>query len=151
VLNKTVGGLNPAAVRLALSLGARQIWMPTRSARNHRLYHGLEGGITILDEHGALLPVVVEILSAVAKSDCILGTGHLSPKETSVVIDAASNLGAKKILVTHPEWGPAYHSCEAQRALAKRGDVFFERCFVSTTHLCGNALSKLLLARCTPA
>ncbi len=31
VLNETVGGLNPAAVRLALTMGAKQIWMPTRS------------------------------------------------------------------------------------------------------------------------
>ena len=137
VLNETVGGLNPAAVRLALALGARQIWMPTRSARNHREYHGQAGGISILDEQGALLPAVNQILELMAKSDCILGTGHLSPQETSVLIDAAANLGVAKILVTHPEWGPTFHSCEAQKELAQRGDVFFERCFVSTTHLCG--------------
>jgi hypothetical protein len=137
VLNETVGGLNPAAVRLALELGARQVWMPTRSARNHRLYHGQPGGITILDEQGKLLPVVEEILLAMAKSDCILGTGHLSPQETYVLIDAAQKAGVSKILVTHPEWGPTYHSWEAQKELAMRGDVFFERCFVSTTHLCG--------------
>ena len=34
---KMVGGINVAAVRLALQLGARQIWVPTRSARNHRV------------------------------------------------------------------------------------------------------------------
>jgi hypothetical protein len=39
--------------------------------------------------------------------------------------------------LTHPEWGPTFHSCEAQKELAAQGDVFFERCFVSTTHLCG--------------
>ena len=138
VLNETVGGLNPAAVRLALDLGARQVWMPTRSARNHRVYHGQPGGITILDEQGRLLPAVEEILLAMAASDCILGTGHLSPLETSVLIDAAQKLGVSKILVTHPEWGPTYHSWEAQKELAMRGDVFFERCFVSTTHLCGS-------------
>jgi hypothetical protein len=137
VLNETVGGLNLAAVRLALELGARQVWMPTRSARNHRLYHGQPGGITILDEQGKLLTVVEEILVAMAKSDCILGTGHLSPQETSVLIDAAQKLGGSKILVTHPEWGPTYHSWEAQKELATRAGVFFERCFVSTTHLCG--------------
>jgi hypothetical protein len=35
-LNEAVGGLNPAAVEAALVLGARQIWMPTISAANHR-------------------------------------------------------------------------------------------------------------------
>ncbi len=139
VLNETVGGLNPAAVRLALQLGARQIWMPTRSARNDRLYHGQPGGISILDEAGQLLPVVEEILRRMSQSDCILGTGHLSPQETSVLIDAAQRLGVQKVLVTHPEWGPTYHSWEAQKELAGRGsNVFFERCFVSTTYLCGS-------------
>jgi hypothetical protein len=137
VLNETVGGLNLSAVRLALTLGAREIWMPTRSARNHRLYHNQEGGIRILDESGELLPVVKDILHAVSQSDCILGTGHLSPFETSVLVDAAVRLGVQKILVTHPEWGPTYHSNEAQQELARYGNVFFERCFVSTTQLCG--------------
>lgn len=138
VLNETVGGLNPAAVRLALELGARQIWMPTRSARNHRLHHGLSGGISILDEHGEALPVVEEILRAISHSDCIVGTGHLSPEETSVLITLAGKLGLQKILVTHPEWGPTFHSYQAQKELARLPNVFFERCFVSTTHLCGS-------------
>jgi len=78
VLNETVGGLNPAAVRVALALGAKQIWMPTRSARNHRRRHGQPGGISVLDASGGLLPAVAEILESVAESNCILGTGHLS-------------------------------------------------------------------------
>jgi Family of unknown function (DUF6282) len=137
VLNETVGGLNLAAVQLALQLGARQVWMPTRSALNHRQYHAQPGGITILDESGKLLPVVEEILRAISQSHCILGTGHLSPEETSAIVDAAATLNVQKILVTHPEWGPTYHSIAAQRELSRRGNVFFERCFVSTTHLCG--------------
>jgi hypothetical protein len=137
VLNETVGGLNVAAVRLALKLGARQIWMPTRSALNHRLYHGEAGGITVLDREGQLLPEVEEILREVSEAGCILGTGHLSPEETSILIEASQRLGKPKILVTHPEWGPTYHSDEAQKKLAGYSNVSFERCFVSTTHLCG--------------
>ena len=82
VLNETVGGLNPSAVRLAVKMGARQVWMPTRSARNHRRYEGLEGGISVFDEQGRLLPVVDEILQAVSGSGCVLGTGRLSQEET---------------------------------------------------------------------
>jgi hypothetical protein len=137
VLNTTVGGLNPAAVRLALDLGAKQIWMPTRSARNHRFHHGQQGGISILDDQGQLLPVAEEILRMLAHSDCILGTGHLSPEETRVLADAALRLGVPKVLVTHPEWGPTFYSYEAQKELARHGNVFFERCFVSTVHACG--------------
>ena len=36
VLNETVGGLNPAAVRLAISMGAKQIWMTTHCAEHER-------------------------------------------------------------------------------------------------------------------
>jgi len=138
VLNETVGGLNVAAVRLALKLGARQIWMPTRSARNHRLYHNEAGGIGILDNEGRVLPEVEEIVRAIGAAGCILGTGHLSPEETSVLVEASQRLGMPKILITHPEWGPTYHSEEAQKKLARYSNVSFERCFVSTTHLCGN-------------
>jgi hypothetical protein len=137
VLNETIGGLNPAAVRLAVSMGAKQVWMPTRSARNHRRYENLPGGITSLDESGKLLPVVEEILQILAGSGCILGTGHLSPEETFALINRACALGGLKVLVTHPEWPPTFHSVVQQKALAARGNVTFERCFVSTTHRCG--------------
>lgn len=137
VLNETVGGLNPAAVRLALKLGAKQIWMPTRSAQNHRLYNGEAGGIGVLNHEGQLLPEVEEILREVSQAGCILGTGHLSPEETSILVEASQRLGMPKILVTHPEWGPTYHSEDAQQELARFSNVCFERCFVSTTHLCG--------------
>lgn len=137
VLNETVGGLNPAAVRLALALGAKQIWMPTRSARNHRRHHGQSGGLTIFDADGRLLPAVAEILRCLAEVDCILGTGHISPEEAVVLIDRARAAGVRKILVTHPEWGPTHYPLELQQRLAAGGSVVFERCFVSTTHLCG--------------
>lgn len=137
VLNETIGGLNPAAVRLAVSMGAKQVWMPTRSARNHRRYENLPGGITSLDESGKLLPVAEEILQILAGSGCILGTGHLSPEETFALIDRACVLGGLKVLVTHPEWPPTFHSVVQQKALLARGNVTFERCFVSTTRRCG--------------
>lgn len=35
VLNRCVGGINPVAVENALKLGAKVVWLPTSSARNH--------------------------------------------------------------------------------------------------------------------
>jgi hypothetical protein len=137
VLNETVGGLNVAAVKLALAMGAKEIWMPTRSAHNHRLYHGESGGISILDANGALIPAAQAIVEAVAQSDCILSTGHLSPGEAVVLIHQARQCGVRKVLVTHPEWAPTFYPFEQQKELAQLGNVWFERCFVSTTHLCG--------------
>ena len=34
-LNKVVGGVNPSAVETALKLGAKVVWLPTQSAKNH--------------------------------------------------------------------------------------------------------------------
>ncbi len=137
VLNDTVGGLNVAAVKLALAMGAKEIWMPTRSALNHRSHHGDSGGITVLDAGGGLVPAAQAILEAVAQTDCILSTGHLSPREAVVLIDRARQCGVRKVLVTHPEWAPTFYPFAQQKELAALGCVWFERCFVSTTHLCG--------------
>ena len=137
-LNAAVGGLNPEAVRLALRLGARQVWMPTRSARNHRQVYGQGGGgISILDETGAIVPAVDEILDLLAGTDCLLGTGHLSPEESLRLIARARQRGVARIVVTHPEWSGTCFPIDAQRRLAEAGGVSFERCYVSTTHRCG--------------
>ncbi len=137
VLNATVGGLNVDAVKLAVSMGAKEIWMPTRSARNHRSFYGEAGGISVLNAEGGLVPEAQAILEVMATSGCILSTGHLSPAESLVLIEEARRRGVRKILVTHPEWGPTFYPVETQVRLAQAGSVWFERCFVSTTHLCG--------------
>lgn len=136
VLNETVGGLNPAAVHLALRLGARQIWMPTRSAANHRRIHGQPGGITVLDERGELLPEVREIVRLIAESDCMLSTGHLSTEEGAALVRYASLHGVSRLMITHPEWPGTVYPVQLQLELAASG-ACFERCFVSTTHRCG--------------
>jgi hypothetical protein len=144
VLNETVGGLNVAAVKLALAMGAKEIWMPTRSALNHRSYHGEDGGIFVLDASGGLVPAAQAIVEAVAQTDCILSTGHLSPREAVVLIHQARRCGVRKVLVTHPEWGPTFYSFQQQKELAQLGNVWFERCFVSTTHLCGSVSFRVI-------
>ena len=146
VLNHTVGGLNPAAVRLALRMGAKEIWMPTRSAQNHgRVYGEGDGGIGILDIDGRPAPVIDVICDLIAEADCILGTGHLSPDESVALISRARERGVRRILVTHPEWTGTYFPIELQRELAAGGGVSFERCFVSTTHRCGFTPMKTIV------
>lgn len=118
VLNEYVGGLNPYAVDMALRQGAKVIWMPTGSAKQHLDYYGGKSdykeqkssirllpqkGISILSEDGGILPVVYEILDLVKDSDAILATGHLSPAETRLLVKAAVERGLSKILVAHPD------------------------------------------------
>lgn len=138
VLNTTVGGLNPEAVKLAVDLGAAEIWMPTRSARNHRRHHGQGGGLSVLDRDGGLTEETEAILRLVAAGGCILGTGHLSPEEVLALVPRAKKLGVARILITHPEWSATYYPVDMQARLASLGGVYFERCFVSMTHRCGH-------------
>jgi dihydrodipicolinate synthase/N-acetylneuraminate lyase len=57
-------------------------------------------GISILDENDKLLPEVYKILEIIAQSETVLGTGHLSIKETDALLSAAQEIGAKRSLVT---------------------------------------------------
>jgi len=128
-LNEWVGGLNPGAVEAALKMGAREIWMPTLSAENERLFKGRPGtGITVLDIKGRLKPAVRDIVRLIAERGAILGTGHLSPCEIAAVVREAREAGVRKILVTHPEIRFIQLPVSLQRDLAGPG-LFFERCF----------------------
>jgi hypothetical protein len=136
-LNAEVGGLNPAAVEAALRMGAKEIWMPTRSAAH---VSGQARGISVLDESGRLRPEVVEIIDLTAAADVILATGHLAPGESAVLVPEAIRRGVRKVLVTHPEADFIRMPLEMQAALAREG-AFFERCFVDTTPLMGEKVS----------
>lgn len=137
VLNDTVGGFNIEAGRAALQLGAREIWMPTKSAHNHKVHHHEHGGLSALDAHGDLRHDLREIVFLAAESNAALGTGHLSPAEGAALIRYAWQQGVKRILVTHPEWATTKYPVELQRELANYG-AYFERCFFSTTPLGGS-------------
>jgi hypothetical protein len=141
VLNRWVGGLNPDAVASALILGGKMVWMPTYHAWTHLKVQGkplptsapkelswVEGTpIRILDG-GELLPEVTEILDLVAKSDAILGTGHLSFDEIKPLVTKAQERCVDKILVTHAEWNPPGLSVQEQQWLVDEG-VFIEHAF----------------------
>ena len=53
-LNKVIGGINPLAVETALKLGAKVVWLPTQSAKNHLHKTGKDPSIGIMDLVAAL-------------------------------------------------------------------------------------------------
>ncbi len=130
VLNTMVGGLNPEAVETALKLGAKEVWMPTITSKNHLKSNGkdISKAVRILDDKGNIMPSLYPILEMIAKADVILVTGHLSVDESLKVIALAKQIGVKKILVTHPEWEFTLMPVKIQKQLASQG-VFFERCY----------------------
>lgn len=146
VLNYTVGGLNPAAVKAAIKLGVKQVYMPTFSAayviEKHGVANGtkdlflvndnIQKGITIFSNKGTLFPEIDVILLAIKEADVILGTGHLSPTESLRLVQRANELGLQKILVTHPSSLLIDMSLNDQKRAVEMG-AFIEHCYVGCT------------------
>src|SRR5882672_5667082 len=73
-----VGGVNPAAVEVALRTGAKVVWMPTFSSVVDRRKLGLPGpGIPVIGERARLLPAAEEILRLARAHDGVVATGHI--------------------------------------------------------------------------
>src|SRR2546421_10294908 len=76
--DREVGGMNPAAVEVALGLGARIVWLPTLSSRQDfengvAAQLGIPGpGIVVIDDDGELLPETKEGVALVRDPDAIL-------------------------------------------------------------------------------
>lgn len=133
VLNWPVGGLNPYAVENALKRDAKIVWMPTRDSKNSLYAGDMPGdffsrhGLTILDEDGALKPVVFEIMDIVKKYNAALATGHLSPEESVLLCREGVRRGIRMVL-THPEFNRTIVDAQTQRELASAG-VWVEKCW----------------------
>ncbi len=140
VLNKPVGGLNPSAVEAALKMGAKEIWMPTKDAANHLRLEGKGGGICIIGEDNGITPEVREIVNIIRQSEAILATGHISVEESIALVAFAKGQGLQKIIVTHPESPLVRMPAQTQIDLSGEG-VFFERCYVDTTHAMEHAVT----------
>ena len=102
VLNRAVGGLNPAAVEaMALTKGGRGrvVYMPTVDAE----YRNKRGpNVVPVARDGKLVPEVLEVFKMIAKHDLGLSTGHCSPEEVLLLIRAAKEAGVNRIYVQHP-------------------------------------------------
>ena len=129
-LNQVVGGLNVRAVETALKLGAKVVWLPTQSARNHMEKMGQDTAQCVeVIQNGKPVKALSDIFSLVRGYGAVLGTGHLSPEEILVVTDAARNAGVEKIVITHPEWWIVGMDIEMQKRLVEDYDVILERCY----------------------
>ena len=104
-MNRQMGGINPWAVESGLKLGAKVIWLPTQSARNNMMKQNQDpSGCVEVVRDGKVVPELSDIFRLVKDYDVVLGTGHVYPEECFRVVEAARDAGAKKLVVTHPEW-----------------------------------------------
>jgi hypothetical protein len=103
--DREIGGVNPAAVEVALELGARIVWLPTLSSRQDfengvAAQLGIPGpGIVVTDADDRLLAETHEVLALVRQHGAILATGHVSAAEHYAVVREFARRG--KVLVTH--------------------------------------------------
>jgi hypothetical protein len=151
-LNRAVGGINPLAVEIAAREGARTVWLPTVDSVNESHEREAPAGakvpvwvklqlelreqgieidpVPVVDDGGAVLPHLREVLGMIARHNMLLATGHLSRDEIFAVVDAALEAGVRDIVITHPEFPSQDLSVEDQRALAESG-ALLERCFTT--------------------
>src|SRR5712692_6899886 len=123
-LNRTVGGVNPAAVeRMTRVKGGwgRVVWMPTFDAENQVRYSKESRPFVPVSRNGALLPEVHEVLGLITKYKLTLATGHSSPEEDLMLIREARHLGVQSIVVTHAMLPPVGMSVGQMREAASLG------------------------------
>jgi hypothetical protein len=133
-LDFEIGGLNVHALEASAKLGAKVVWMPTfTSANDVKLNTGREGGTSVLDSGGKLLPVVDELLNIIKNNQMVLCTGHISTAETFALVERALEKGISRIIITHPLWpaGGSKMGLVQQKQLAQKG-TFIEHCFGNT-------------------
>ncbi len=138
VLNRYVGGINPAAAESALYMGAKVIWMPSMHTRRHAEFHGTTSGygfiqgttmktpvepIYILDESGVLTEDAKAVARLVGEYDAILATAHLSKKEAFALAHARKELGLRKLLITHPHFEFLAYTDDELVELAETGAI----------------------------
>lgn len=114
-LNNSMGLFNLMALDAAINMGAKIIYFPTVSSKNHIDHHKgnfvgsgkmsvPETPVVYVDENGVMDPAAVECLKLIAEKDVVLGTGHGTAWEIDHLVEKALEVGVKRILVNHPQF-----------------------------------------------
>lgn len=132
-LNKSAGGFNPEAVKVAAHLGTidgvrpgRVVWMPERSSLHRAKLLGLplDSGRFLTpfrngDVDAGLTPEAAEVLRVIAEEDMVLATSHLAPEEGLAIIELARAVGCRRFVITHASnTGVSYTLDQKRRAAA---------------------------------
>lgn len=108
-LNRTLGGINPAAVEHVTKVAGgrgRIVWMPTFDSENGVRLNRENRPFVPVSRDGALLPEVREVIALIARSDLALATGHSTPAEGLMQLREGRRLGLRRMVVTHAMFTP---------------------------------------------
>lgn len=152
-LNPPVGSLNPTAVEAALRAGTDVIYFPTYGAAHHIGIWGAGkpptafplpekhfAGTFIIDEENALKPEVMDILKLIADHNAVLATGHISAKESLILLRQAKKLAVKRMLVTHASESVPAFTVDQQKEAIELG-ALIEHSFFAATPSCPGRIS----------
>jgi hypothetical protein len=127
VLNHPVGGVNPEAADFALTMGGKQVWMPTVDAARHAETFG-QGGYTLQGDDtgpaeppkrsrhllrkppirvlkdGHLTDEAKDVVRVCKVWNAILGASHLYNEEILALLRFAREEKFDKVLITHANW-----------------------------------------------
>jgi predicted TIM-barrel fold metal-dependent hydrolase len=104
VLNRSNGGINPEAVRRMVEVEGHRgkvVWCPTFDSENQVKFDHTNRPFVAVVRDGKPVPAMNEIFQLAAANDLIFATGHSSPAESLILLDAARKAGVKRLLVTH--------------------------------------------------
>ncbi|GMA49695.1 hypothetical protein GCM10025857_10520 [Alicyclobacillus contaminans] len=152
-LNHAVGGFNPVLVDVAGRAGARIIWFPTVDAANETA--GREDGpvtnklpfwakiqreihargiapapLSVVDDEGKVRPDVQTCLELIKEYDMTLATGHLGKAEIFALVEAANQIGVKRVVVTHALFPAEQFTVDEQVRLSQMG-ALIEHCYTT--------------------
>lgn len=123
-LNRSVGGINPAAVdRMAQVKGrwGRFVWMPSSDSESHVRFHKEDRPFVSVSKDGQLLPEVKQVIGLVAKYNLTLATSHANAKENLLLVREARGQGVTHIVVTHAMMAPCHMTTEQMIEAADLG------------------------------
>ena len=123
-LNRSVGGLNPAAIeRMVLVKGGwgRVVWMPTLDAENQVKYLKENRPYVSVSRQGELLPETKQVIALASRYGLTLETGHSSAAEGLMIVKEARHRGVAHIVVTHAMLRPVGMTVPQMREAAALG------------------------------
>jgi hypothetical protein len=123
-LNRSVGGVNPAAVeRMVLMKGGygRVVWFPTFDAENQVKFSKQDRPFVSVSRNGALLPETKAVIALAAKNHLMLETGHSSAEEGLMIVREAKRQGVEHVVVTHAMVAPVHMTLAQMREAVHLG------------------------------
>lgn len=115
-LNSEVGGINPSAVAVAITMGGRCVWGPTVSAGQHIRAHSHDDGFpsaagnlyereeSVFAADGNISDDAVTVTKLIADAGILMTGGHLDGESMKAYFKTAHENGVKRILLHHPDF-----------------------------------------------